>query len=97
MTSPLDNRYTVRLAVLEVLSNNRRPLELVDVAAGLEVFGITLPEVRDQVPGLIDHNYIENLRPGRGMLLRITAKGRDQVTRDAPLEEYIHGADAFIG
>ncbi len=94
----LDDVHNIRLAILDTLHcRGRRPLTLGDLARELKASGISKGEIRAEIDGLIDHGYIENLMPTRDLLVTLTAKGRDQVTRDATLEEYIHGAAAHIG
>ncbi len=99
----LDAPHTVRLAILtalhEVEALGPRPMTVQDLEQSLTIrtSGVTLSEIRRELPGLVDHGYIRDLTPTRGRLVRLTAKGRDQVTRDAELDEYIYGPDAFIG
>jgi|GEM_PF-6705514 len=93
---PLDDRHAIRLAILSALhARGRRPLTVEDLTVLLDNDGFTAAEIRAEIPGLLDHGYVENLVPGRGILLRLTAKGRDQVTRDAALDEYIYGREAY--
>lgn len=94
----MDDLHTVRLAILTTLHAARlRPVTVEELARTLGAQGISIAEIRNQLNGLLDHGYIRNVMPGRAMLLKLEAAGRDQVTRDAPLDEYIYGADAYIG
>jgi hypothetical protein len=97
----VDDKHAIRLSVLDEmrlrLRLSKRPWTMDELVDRLAVEALTAGEVREAVKGLELHGYVENLVPGRGVLLRLTAKGLDQVTKDAPLDEYIHGADAFRG
>lgn len=93
----MDDTHCLRLAILAALhARGRRPLTLGDLATALRPDGFALAEIRAELPGLIDHGYCENLMPGRDTLLRLTARGRDQVTLDARPDEYIRGAEAYV-
>ena len=95
---PHDDRHNTRQAILASLERKgRRPCDLAELADDVETDGVTVAQVREELPGLEDHGYVQNLTPGRGVLLKLTASGRDQIKRDAPLEEYVWGKDAFIG
>ena len=58
------------------------------------VAGAGVEKLLADIQGMIEHGYVENLRPGREPLLRLTAKGRDQLRQEADLEEYIWGGMA---
>lgn len=91
-----DEKYTVRQVILDALREigvRGRPGSLRDIeqhpfAASI---GVQLAELRDEVPGLIAHGYVENKTPGRGYLLKLTAKGLDQIQREADPDEYVWG------
>lgn len=93
-------KHDIRLAILSELKRQPSVPLTIDTLAGsllMEAAGISRAEVMDELPGLLAHGYVRNHLPGRGWLLAITAAGMDQVTRDAALDEYIHGDAAFIG
>ena len=58
--------------------------------------------LKPQLPGKPNHwaeevyNRVENLKPGRGLLLRITATGLRQIELSDKLDELIWGDRAFF-
>jgi biotin operon repressor len=93
-------KHDVRLAILAALQQRRTVPQTLDALAGCLLMaeaGVSRAEIMDELAGLLGHGYVVNHIPGRGYLLGLTARGMDQVTRDAALDEYIHGDAAYIG
>lgn len=94
-------KHEIRLAILDALHRARRPLGLdeLEEQGRMAQTGVSRTELMAEVPGLIGHGYMVNHlgQSARGYLLGITPRGRDQVTMDAPLEEYVRGEEAFYG
>ena len=93
-------KHDVRLAVLADLARRPQvPLTLDALAAGtlMGEAGVSRPELMEELPGLIEHGYVVNHLAGRGWLLKIAARGLDQVRLDAPRDEYVYGDAAYIG
>ncbi len=88
------DKYCLRRAILDAVREMEpAPAEL-ETLARYPLFvmgGIKSGELLDQCSGLADHGFLKNLRPTREPVYRLTPAGRDQVTRDAELAEYIWG------
>ncbi len=92
-----DLRHVHRQCILQALVERRRPHTVVDLAraSAVAVERMSEGDVAHELPGLVGHGYVEDLRPTRGGLYVITAKGRDQINLDAERDEYIWGRDAY--
>jgi len=94
-------KHDIRLAILTALARRSLlPLTLDRLAESLDIdaYGISREELIEELPGLIAHKYVTNHLQGRGgWLIAITAAGLDQVRRDADMDDFIYGDDAFIG
>ena len=96
------DKYHIRRAILDALLDLDPAPAGIDDLAGfprIEMAGIVRAELMCELRGLIAHGYVEDLRPGRAPLARITARGRDQIGREAAPEEYVWGrvAGEFTG
>jgi hypothetical protein len=88
----------IRRAILQALKElHPAPADYAELCAypRLKQAGLPFAEVADAATGLCEHGYIENLRPGRAPLFRITADGRDQIDQETDLSEYIWGSLAL--
>jgi len=95
-------KHDVRLAILDAIHRTGgRPLTLdqLEAAPRVSQTGVSREELMAEIPGLIANGYLVNRlgSAARGYLLSVTAKGRNQVTMDAPLEEYVRGEEAYYG
>ena len=95
------DKYLLRRQVLDALSDalpaaveTTDVCEWPEIMARLEREMIDRPTVIAALDGLAERGYIENLRPGRTPLWRLTAKGRGQTDREDDLEEYVWGSQA---
>lgn len=91
----MDKRaLTVRRVILETLkyykSAPARPEDILNCHFA-QAEAVQVQEVVDQANSLVTLGYAENLRPGRGILVRITAAGLNQIERNAKLDEAIWG------
>jgi len=57
----------------------------------IEMAAITIEQITAEMTGLLEREYLQNLRLGRAPLLRLTAKGRGQIEREEDLDEFIWG------
>ncbi len=93
------DKYQVRRQILEGIECfEPAPAEMSDLVTypylkGY-VAGAGVEKLLDEVKGLCMNGYVEDLRPGREPLLRVTSKGRNQLRQEADLEEYIWGGMA---
>jgi len=88
------DKYRIRRSILQALKDlEPAPATVSDLEAYPLLSRVDLPRavVVDELLGLVDHGYVENLRPTRAPLYRLTAAGRDQIRQDAELAEYVWG------
>ena len=95
------DKHVLRRDVIEAIrAAEPAPAETIDVCdyppIGMRIERELLDraEVIAALDGLAERGYIENLRPGRAPLWRLTAKGRGQIDREEDLDEYVWGAQA---
>lgn len=94
-----ERELIIRRAILEALKNYRRApasIATLQSAPACDDVEAQLQELVDQAGLLLAGGYVENLKPGRGMLLRLTEKGLRQITLSAKLDEFIWGDRAFV-
>jgi hypothetical protein len=88
------DKYRLRRAILDAAQDTEpAPVSVADLAAWpvLAMAAVEGAAIAESCRGLAEHGYIVNLRPTREPLYRLTAKGRDQIERDAELDEYVWG------
>lgn len=97
----MDGKYQVRLAILTALTNQPAPVDMERLTGALELqaAGVTAAEVRRELPGLKDHGYVTDhlAHQAPNTCLTVSAAGRDQVRRDAPMDVYVYGPMAHAG
>jgi hypothetical protein len=96
------DKYHIRRMILEELVVMAPvPLTYDDVCGlpQLASHHIKPDAVASELQGLAEKGYVADLRPGRGGLYRSTAAGREQVNREAELDEFVWGdlASRFMG
>ena len=88
------DKYRIRRAILEAVEAMEPGLaELDDIAMYplLNMSGTQPEKIVDEVRALVDHGYLNDARPGRAPLLRLTPEGRDQIHQETDLAEFIWG------
>ena len=90
---PDDTRYAIRQLILLALCERKAPQYLDDLvnSSAISCEGYSRAQIAAELPGMVDHGYVEDLRPTRGGLYLVTAAGRDQNNLDAERDEYIWG------
>jgi len=93
-----ERHHIVRQCILEVLKYYKHvpvaPASIIDNYMA-ENEAISIDETIAQASELITTGMVENLKPGRGLLLRITDKGLRQINCEAALDEFIWGDRAL--
>lgn len=88
------DKYHLRRAILEALIANEpgvaSPSDVLAYAP-IEMSGVSLGDVMDELRGLVERQYVRNLKPGRSPLFRITGAGRGQIKKEDDLHEYVWG------
>lgn len=90
--------HTVRRAILEALKYYKRsPSGVAEIMRSPRAVDeqLQIQEIVDQAAVLITAGYAENLKAGRGLLLRITPAGLRQIELSDKLDELIWGERAF--
>ena len=93
-----ERELIIRRAILEALKHYRRsPATIPTILASPSAIDCEaqLQELVEQAAVLLTGGYVENLKPGRGMLLRITGKGLTQIELSGKLDEAIWGDRAL--
>lgn len=88
------DKYRLRRAILDAVQAMEPAPSTVDEVATfplLQSGAVARDDVQREIAGLINHAYLEDLRPGRTPLLRLTPAGADQINRESDLAEYIWG------
>lgn len=88
------DKYRIRRTILDATQEMEPAPTTLDVLARYPLFqmaGIKSEQLLEHCTGLVDHGYLRNLHPTRKPVYRLTPAGRDQVTRDAELDEYVWG------
>jgi len=88
------NKYTLRRTLIEAVRQSEPAAATVDDVMTypmIEMGAVRRDEVTAELAGLVAHDYLRDLCPGRAPLYRVSPQGRDQVDRETDLEEYIWG------
>ena len=88
------DKHRLRRAILAaVKASEPGAATLADIAAypPIGMAGIERDRLVDELRGLADHWYLVDLAPTRAPVVRLSAKGRDQINQETRLEEYIWG------
>jgi hypothetical protein len=92
------DRHRIRRSILQALKElHPSAADYAELLAypRIKQAGLLFADVAEAATGLIEHGYVENLRPGRTPLLRLTAAGRDQIDQETTLAEYVWGSLAL--
>lgn len=88
----------IRQAILQALKSYRRaPASCATILTSISAMSCEaqMQELVDQAAVLLAAGYVENLKPGRNLLLRITEKGLRQIELSGKLDEMIWGDRAL--
>lgn len=88
------DKYRIRRAILDAVEAQEPGLTTMEELAQypvIRMLAVDGQEMLREVNGLVEHEYLSNARPGREPLLRLTAKGRDQIRQETDLDEYVWG------
>jgi hypothetical protein len=88
------DKHRIRRAILEAVEAQEPGLAKVDDIAAFPLIAMAHvpPEaLMDAIGGLVEHGFLDDARPGRAPLLRMTAAGRDQMRQESDLDEYVWG------
>lgn len=88
------NKYTLRRNLLGAVRNCEPAAATVDDVMTypmMEMGAVRRDEAIAELSGLVAHNYLRDLCPGRAPFYRLSPQGRDQIDRETDLDEYIWG------
>lgn len=94
------DKHILRRKLLDVIRRWQAPVTLSDILADadltmrLESALLTTERISEELRNLVLKGYLQDLRPGRAPLFRITGAGIDQIDREGNLHEYIWGEHA---
>ena len=94
------DKHILRRKLLDVIRRWQAPVTLSDILADadltmrLESSLIDTARISEELRNLTIKGYLQDLRPGRAPLFRITGAGIDQIDREGNLHEYIWGEHA---
>ena len=91
------DKHILRRKLLDILKDFEPALLTIESFATepfIRASGITRENVAEELRGLAANGYIEDKRPGREPLYRLTEKGRNQIKMECDLDEYIWGERA---
>jgi len=92
------DKYRLRRAILDAaLDLEPAPVTVDDLERYplLRMAAVPRQTVAAEAANLADHGYLRNLRPTREPAYRLTPQGRDQITQDAELQEFVWGEIAL--
>jgi hypothetical protein len=96
------DRYLYRRVLLEAVREyDPAPVTVEDVAGvgavrtRLDRAHTSEADLAAELANLERHGYLEDLRPGRVPLYRVTAKATDQLDRETRLDEFLWGEVAL--
>ena len=93
------DKHIIRQTILRSLQAHVHPgaarVELIATIPDLLIRAVTRADLVDILQGLADHGYLQNLRPGREPLYKLTAAAIDQIDQETDLDQYIWGDAAL--
>ena len=92
------DKHTLRRHILQIIADEIDPgcatIDLVARHTDLVIRSLPHQDLVAVLRGLAAHGYLEDLRPGRIPLYKLTAAGRDQIDQETDLDEYVWGEHA---